>query len=270
MSLIDDALRRAQAAQTGSPGTGLRVPMPLPDPGRFRRRRLRLMAAVAILAALAVGAGFLWVRRSVRGGEPPRARATPPAGASAAAAAAAPTPAPETTATLVAVEVPRPAAGIARGAAASATRAPRGVEAAGTATPAPASPPTAAAPAKASPIAARAILRAEPPAAPVILPPVEVSNASASPRLAAGERPRHAEPRPTPTAPAKTYAGTANLPSGKIQLEGIVYNESSPAALINGRVLGPGGYVSGYTVIRIEPDRVELRDENGTIILTLK
>jgi hypothetical protein len=68
----------------------------------------------------------------------------------------------------------------------------------------------------------------------------------------------------------KTFAGTANLPSGKLDLDGIVYTEENPAALINGRVLRVGGFVDGYTVTKIQPDRVELKNENGTIVLTLK
>lgn len=113
-------------------------------------------------------------------------------------------------------------------------------------------------------------MRREPPPVPVILPPVEVSDASASPRVADDDRPRRAEPPAEPTAPARSYAGTANLPTGRLELDGIVYNETSPTALINGRVVAPGGFVAGYTVVRIERDRVELRDENGTIVLTLK
>jgi hypothetical protein len=111
----------------------------------------------------------------------------------------------------------------------------------------------------------------------VILPPVEVSNASASPRMAGEAPPTEIQPRPEmqpppePPSRAKTYKGTANLPSARLELEGIVYSEGSPKALINGRVVGPGGYVEGYTVVRIERDRVELKgDDDGTIILTLK
>ncbi len=78
------------------------------------------------------------------------------------------------------------------------------------------------------------------------------------------------EPTPEPPARAKTFSGTANLPSARLELEGIVYAEGSPMALINGRVVAPGGYVEGYTVVRIERDRVELKGDDGTIILTLK
>ncbi|MGH9369620.1 MAG: hypothetical protein ACRD3M_18360, partial [Thermoanaerobaculia bacterium] len=106
--------------------------------------------------------------------------------------------------------------------------------------------------------------------APVILPPVEVSSASASLRIATDERPRRAGAPPAPPARAKTYARTATLPSGKLELDGIVYSETNPTALINGRVLSPGGYVAGYTVVKIEHDRVELTDDGTTIVLTLK
>jgi hypothetical protein len=113
-------------------------------------------------------------------------------------------------------------------------------------------------------------VRREPPPEPVILPPVEVSNASASPRLAAPPRPTRAEtPREAPSR-TRTYAGSATLPTGKLELEGIVYSETHPTALINGHVVAPGGYVEGYTVVSIERDRVELENEGGRIVLTLR
>jgi hypothetical protein len=73
-----------------------------------------------------------------------------------------------------------------------------------------------------------------------------------------------------PASQTRTYAGTANTPAGKLELEGIVYSETNPTALINGRVLAPGGFVDGYTVVSIGPDRVELEGGGGRIILTLK
>jgi hypothetical protein len=243
VSLIDEALRRAQAAQSpgAGGGSGSRVPMPLPDPGR-PRRRIRLLAAAAIAAAALIGAGLFLLRR---GREPEllRAVATPPA--SAIAVATAPAPAPTAT------RLPAGAAGpvvTASIAAASIT----------------------AVPSRTAPAPASAPLRREPPRTPVILPPVEVSNASSSPRMAVEVQPRRAAPPREPASRTKIYSGTANLPEGKLELEGIVYSEGNPTALINGRVVRPGSYVEGYTVVRIDPDRVELKDENGTIIVTLK
>ena len=80
------------------------------------------------------------------------------------------------------------------------------------------------------------------------------------------------EPRPAPVAmDTKTYVGEVTAPDGaKIELGGIVYSETSPVALINGKVLGPGATVEEFTIVSIQPDRVELRGRGITIFLALK
>ena len=61
------------------------------------------------------------------------------------------------------------------------------------------------------------------------------------------------------------------LPGGpKIALEGIVFSETNPVALINGKVLPPGGVVEEFTIVSIKPDRVELNGRGVTIVVTLK
>jgi len=82
-------------------------------------------------------------------------------------------------------------------------------------------------------------------------------------------------PPATPTAPARhlrrrTTSATALVPSGKLELEGIVFSATNPTALINGRVVSPGGFVAGYTVLKIEPDRVELEGDEEILVLMLK
>ncbi len=90
-----------------------------------------------------------------------------------------------------------------------------------------------------------------------------------------------AEPRPAAApadgkaaraaADAKTYVGEVTAPDGaKIELGGIVYSESNPVALINGKVLGPGAMVEEFTIVSIQPDRVELRGRGITMFLALK
>jgi hypothetical protein len=90
-----------------------------------------------------------------------------------------------------------------------------------------------------------------------------------------------AEPRPAAAAAdvkaaraaadAKTYVGEVTAPDGaKIELGGIVYSESNPVALINGKVLGPGAMVEEFTIVSIQPDRVELRGRGITMFLALK
>jgi len=57
---------------------------------------------------------------------------------------------------------------------------------------------------------------------------------------------------------------------GKITLDGIVFSEVSPVAVLNGRVLPVGGFVEGYTVVQILPDRVELEADGLRVLLTLR
>jgi hypothetical protein len=81
-----------------------------------------------------------------------------------------------------------------------------------------------------------------------------------------------AEPRPAPVAAdTKTYVGEVTAPDGaKIELGGIVFSETNPVALINGKVLGPGATVEEFTIVSIQPDRVELRGRGITMFLSLK
>ncbi len=283
MSLIDDALRRAQAAQTPGTGAGsvLRVPMPLPDSGRYRRRNLRRLAAAALLTAAAI-AGVFFFRRPTPREAPPQPLEASGSAASAAVAARAssrtPTPAATVTATASTSAAgdrtsaaATPAAGqmlrqtpVAPLVPAAATG-PVEEPAAESARPTAAGPPSTAPPPPA--------LREPRARTPVILPPIEVSNASGSPRVSEDERARPAPPpaaEPKPASRTRTYGAAANLPTGKLELEGIVFSETNPTALINGRVVAPGGYVDGYTVVKIGPDRVELTDDKTTIVLTLK
>jgi hypothetical protein len=72
-------------------------------------------------------------------------------------------------------------------------------------------------------------------------------------------------------ADAKTYVGELTAPDGaKIELGGIVYSETNPVALINGKVLGPGATVEEFTIVSIQPDRVELRGRGITMFIALK
>ncbi|HTY42816.1 MAG TPA: hypothetical protein VMH79_13155 [Thermoanaerobaculia bacterium] len=71
MSLIDDALKRAQAADEAASRRGDRpwIPTPMPDAGLARRRRLLRGLAIAAGAAAAVGAAFVAWRWAVAPGE---------------------------------------------------------------------------------------------------------------------------------------------------------------------------------------------------------
>ena len=103
-------------------------------------------------------------------------------------------------------------------------------------------------------------------------PPAEAATAP-RPAAAPAEAPRAKAPAPEsrPSAQPNSYAGAFQVPDGgKITLEGIVWSETNPIALINGKVLPPGGVVEEYTIVSIQPDRVELKGRGTTVFITLK
>jgi len=58
--------------------------------------------------------------------------------------------------------------------------------------------------------------------------------------------------------------------SSEMSLEGIVYSEAHPVAMINGALVAVGGVVGDYVVEQIAPDRVVLRGPGGRRTLRLK
>lgn len=90
--------------------------------------------------------------------------------------------------------------------------------------------------------------------------------------------PAAARPAPPPPrvsgAPAlsdgRSFVRAVTLPSGeKVELEGIVYSDTNPVAVIGGKVLSPGAYVGDFRIARIEESRVTLSGNGVTIYLTL-
>jgi hypothetical protein len=80
----------------------------------------------------------------------------------------------------------------------------------------------------------------------------------------------HAAPGPPP-APRKTFVRTATLAGGEsIELGGIVYSEGNPVALLNGKVVAPGGSVGDFTVVQIRPDRVDFSGNGATFSILLR
>ena len=226
MSLIDEALKRAQAAQPGAAKESASrpwAPPPLPDSGVMRRKRVVRALAGGLAAILVAAAVLLLLRRGSsekKGADPEqaaRSEATPAVRGGAALSEitsevfVAPPPRGERKAahprTLTSRPAPQPAAEASRG------------------TAAPANP---------------------------LRPAVEEKTVQSPPQV-------------------RTYAGEAALPGGgKIVLEGIVFSEENPTALVNGRVLSQGGFVEGYEIVRIRQDRVELRGDAGNIVIALK
>jgi hypothetical protein len=100
----------------------------------------------------------------------------------------------------------------------------------------------------------------------------------ASPELATGAEvaevaPPPASPSSRPAAPAgaKSYVGSVALPGGsRIELGGIVWSETEPRALLNDRIVATGAFVEGFSVVKIEENRVVLEKDGATISLSLK
>ena len=103
-------------------------------------------------------------------------------------------------------------------------------------------------------------------------PPFDTARARIAPAREPGAASAAAENKPARgLADGQTYAGKVTLPDGpKIELEGIVFSETNPVALINGKVLPPGGVVEEFTIVSIKSDRVELNGRGVTIFVTLK
>ncbi len=243
MSLIDDALKRAQAAHqkvppggAGSDGKVPWTPPPLPDRSRQTRARLGRILGFALLGALAAAVAIVVLVRSRR----PAAAPSPASAAVRDASAAAGLP-PITSEVTVA---PPPAGVAARPSADAASKAP---------------PP---------PQVRRAEGRRPGAEAPAQRPPDERGAERLGPTGPAG-----AQPQRPPRAAAERDSFAGELPlagGGKITLDGIVYSESNPVAVLNGRITPPGGYVEGYTVTKIFPDKVELEREGKTVSITVR
>lgn len=91
-------------------------------------------------------------------------------------------------------------------------------------------------------------------------------------------------PSPTDgsTGPAPRHLTTSRLEPGTVylrrvraaegsiaELGGIAYSETRPIAVINGSVVSSGDFIAGFTVISIEPERVELEADGVRIFLAL-
>jgi hypothetical protein len=213
VSLIDEALKRAQAAdRLSAPPSSAAAPIHLPE------RRPRRLAGFVIAAALAVAGAGVWYgvhrRREIAPRHPSPARAIPAPAIPATAPPSVPTGIPDAAARVIA----------------------------------PASTPV-----------ARPLVERAPQEAP-----------TAAPRTAAHGPAKESE-APRSLVDGKTYSGEVLLAGGaKITLDGIVYSDDNPVALINGLVLAPGTTIEGMTIARIEADRVVLEGRGVTISLAVK
>ena len=100
-------------------------------------------------------------------------------------------------------------------------------------------------------------------AAPRLAETMRSASASGSPAIRAAA--------PAPGSGGKTYHGRIALPDGgSLELGGIVWSDAEPRALLNDRVVGVGAYVQGYTVERIEEDRVVLEKDGKRVTISVK
>ncbi len=153
----------------------------------------------------------------------------------------------------------------------------------------PAAPPPTPVVAKPPPVARAA----PPPAAPVAEPIVSVRPARPEPKAAppppppAAPEPAFVEPRPAPSPPApsnpapagdsgslvdgRVYVGEVPIPGGgSVKLNGIAFSQDQPVAVLDGRVMGPGEIVGGFTLVAIESGRVKLQGHGATVYLSPK
>jgi hypothetical protein len=115
------------------------------------------------------------------------------------------------------------------------------------------------------------------PAAPKPAPETPAAAASPAPQpVVETPAPAPVEAAPAPALPsasapaeASTYSGELPVPGGgAVKLNGIVYSPDHPIAVLDGRVMGPGESVQGFTVVAIESGRVKLQGHGMTVYLS--
>jgi hypothetical protein len=243
MSLIDEALKRA-GLEARTDQRLVVAPSPWPNAQVGAARRSRKALWTGLLAGLASGLLVAVVFLAL----PPRPRTAipnPQPAADRVAAVSPPERASESAAPAPVVEH-RPVRTWPEGAA-EAPAAPEGLTARQSRLPTPSGPAAeASGEAKTRPA----------PIMPVVIPPP----AAASP----------APPAAAAPVDGKEYSHSLDLPDGaRIALSGIAYSETRPVAVLNGRVMGPGEMVGGYTIARILPDRVEFNGRGVTFAVLL-
>ncbi|HEX6900503.1 MAG TPA: hypothetical protein VF789_12340 [Thermoanaerobaculia bacterium] len=84
-------------------------------------------------------------------------------------------------------------------------------------------------------------------------------------------------PDPAPAAPAgglvegRTYTGEVPVPGGGVvRLNGIAFSQERPVVVLDGRVMGTGEVVQGFTVVEIEAGRVKLQGHGATVYVSPK
>jgi hypothetical protein len=69
----------------------------------------------------------------------------------------------------------------------------------------------------------------------------------------------------------KSYVSEVPVPGGGVlRLNGIAYSPEHPIAVLDGRVMGPGETVQGFTVVDIQAGHVKLQGHGATVYVTTK
>ena len=71
------------------------------------------------------------------------------------------------------------------------------------------------------------------------------------------------KPEVTLPAPASSASAPLTSPSSRLVLGGILYDETQPYAIINGKIVKAGDSLQGSKLLQIFPDKVELESEDG-------
>ncbi|HEY2294510.1 MAG TPA: hypothetical protein VGM86_27745 [Thermoanaerobaculia bacterium] len=137
-------------------------------------------------------------------------------------------------------------------------------------------------PPKREPEAVRPAPQPQTPPAVAIAPHPAPETAPAPQPAAEAPAPAPVQAVPAPAAPPQsapegglvegnTYTGELPVPGGgSVKLNGIVYSPDHPIAVLDGRVMGPGENVQGFTVVAIESGRVKLQGHGATVYLSPK
>ena len=81
-----------------------------------------------------------------------------------------------------------------------------------------------------------------------------------------------APPAPAPAPQeSRSYVGEVPVPGGGVlRLNGIAFSTESPVAVLDGKVVGPGEVVQGFTVVEIRQNQVKLEGHGETVFVSLK
>ncbi len=109
-----------------------------------------------------------------------------------------------------------------------------------------------------------------PGSAPRLLP--GTAGAGEAPPAAGAPAEAPAPPSSTPPAEAdeKVYTGELPVPGGGVlHLNGVAFS-ASPVAVIDGKVMGPGEVVQGFTIVEIQRGRVRLQGHGMSVVVTVR